>query len=348
MTSLRWTTLWGAALAGLAAPLVHAAALQPAQVYDKVSPSVWRVQTYDVDGLPIGIGSGVVIAPDTLVTNCHVLAKAKRVAVKHDKISIDAKLDLWDPPRDVCQIKAPNLNAPAVKLGDASALSVGQNVFAIGNPKGLDLTMSAGLLSSIRRNDKDQIILLQTSAAISGGSSGGGLFDDQGVLIGLTTIGSITGDAQNLNFAVPVDWVKELPQRHAKAAAAAAAKAASAAASAPTAVAAAAPPAVPPNVVAAAVTAPAKGGIEDVSRLPYASEQMRDRYRVFLTRPLPRAFVISEGGKWYQAWGTKVKDPAAPTDPGARALAECEKLGAGKCFLYAVDDKVVYDKAEGQ
>jgi hypothetical protein len=344
MTPLRWKMLPAAALAGLAASFVQAAPMQPSQVYDKVSPSVWRVQTYDVDGLPIGMGSGVVIAPDTLVTNCHVLAKAKRVAVKRDKVSIDAKLEMWDPQRDVCQIKAPNLNAPAVALGSTSALSVGQNVYAIGNPKGLDLTMSAGLLSSIRRNDKSQIILLQTSAAISGGSSGGGLFDDQGVLIGLTTIGSISGDAQNLNFAVPVDWVKELPQRHAKAvAAAAAAKAASAASAAS-----AAPPAVPPTVVAA-VAAPAKaGGIEDVSRLPFASEQMRDRYRVFLTRPLPRAFVISEGGKWYQAWGTKVKDPAAPTDPGARALAECEKLGAGKCFLYAVDDRVVYDKAEGQ
>lgn len=344
MTPVQRKALLGGMLAGLAAAPLQAAPLAPAQVYDKVSPSVWRVQTYDVDGLPIGIGSGVVIAPDTLITNCHVLAKAKRVAVKRDKISIDAKLDMWDPQRDVCQIKAPNLNAPAVKLGDAGALSVGQNVYAVGNPKGLDLTMSAGLLSSIRRNDKNQIILLQTSAAISGGSSGGGLFDDQGVLVGLTTIGSVTGDAQNLNFAVPVDWVKELPQRHAKLKAAAAGAASAPAASAPS-----APAVVPAPVVAAVTAASAKpGGIEDVSRLPYASEQMRERYRVFLTRPLPRAFVISEGGKWYQAWGTKVKDSSIPTDPSARALAECERLGAGKCFVYAVDDKVVYDKAEGR
>jgi serine protease Do len=200
----------------LAACAGHAAALPPAEVYAKVAPSVWRVQTYDVDGLPLGLGSGVVIAPDTLVTNCHVLAKAKRVAVKRDKTSIDAKLEMWDPQRDVCQIKAPGLAAPAVQLGDVAQLAVGQDVYAVGNPKGLDLTMSAGLLSSIRRNDKGQVILLQTSAAISGGSSGGGLFDDNGVLIGLTTIGSVSGDAQNLNFAIPVDWVRELPQRHAR------------------------------------------------------------------------------------------------------------------------------------
>jgi S1-C subfamily serine protease len=204
-----------AALA-LGAAIAQAQALGPAEVYAKVSPSVWRVQTYDVDGLPLGLGSAVVIAQDTLVTNCHVLARAKRVAVKREKVSIDARLEMWDPQRDVCQIKAPQLDAPAVALGDASRLQVGQNVYAVGNPRGLDLTVSSGLLSSIRRNDKSQIVLLQTSAAISGGSSGGGLFDDKGALIGLTTIGSVAGDVQNLNFAVPVDWVKELPQRHAR------------------------------------------------------------------------------------------------------------------------------------
>lgn len=211
----------------LAAAASPAAALQPAEVYAKVAPSVWRVQTYDVDGLPLGLGSGVVIAPDTLVTNCHVLAKARRVAVKREKVSLDAKLELWDPQRDVCQVKAAGLNAPAVALGEVAKLNVGQAVYAIGNPKGLDLTMSAGLLSSIRRNAQQQVVLLQTSAAISGGSSGGGLFDENGVLIGLTTIGSVTGDAQNLNFAIPVDWIRDLPQRHARLRASAAASAAS-------------------------------------------------------------------------------------------------------------------------
>lgn len=96
--------------------------------------------------------------------------------------------------------------------------------------------MSAGLVSSPRRNAAGQLVLIQTSAAISGGSSGGGLFNDAGQLIGLTTIGSVSGDAQNLNFAVPSDWVRELPQRHASAAASAAVsgnKDASAAAAAP-------------------------------------------------------------------------------------------------------------------
>ncbi|HJV62670.1 MAG TPA: S1C family serine protease [Albitalea sp.] len=336
-------------LLGLAALAGHAAALPPAEVYAKVSPSVWRVQTYDADGLPLAIGSGVVIAPDTLVTNCHVLAKAKRVAVKHDKQSIDAKLEMWDPQRDVCRIKAPQLHAPVVALGDAARLQVGQNVYAIGNPKGLDLTMSAGLLSSIRRNAQEQIVLLQTSAAISGGSSGGGLFDEQGTLIGLTTIGSVSGDAQNLNFAVPVDWIKELPQRHAKLSkpAAPGGPAVAAANAAASAVAAAAniAPTTTTTTAPAPAAAPAPSLLEDTSRLPYASDKMRERYKVFLTRPLPRAFVISEGGSWYNAWGTKPADGNAPTQPAERALRECEKLNNGRCFVYAVDDRVVYGGA---
>lgn len=318
----------------------QAAALPAADVYAKVAPSVWRVQTYDVDGLPLGLGSGVVVGPETLVTNCHVLAKAKRVAVKRDKTSIDAKLDMWDPQRDVCQIKAAGLIAPAVELGEVARLSVGQSVYAVGNPKGLDLTMSAGLLSSIRRNDKDQVILLQTSAAISGGSSGGGLFDENGVLIGLTTIGSVTGDAQNLNFAIPVDWVRDLPQRHARLSNPAVAASAAAPAPAPAAKSTALSACVgagklPPPAAADAVVA-------DAARLPYANEKMREQYKAFLSCPLPRAFAISEGGRWWYSWSNKPADPSAPAEPGERALRACEKTNSGRCFLYAVDDRVVY------
>jgi len=208
-------------LVGLAATGAHA--LTAEQVYAKVAPSVWRVVTYDVDNLPLGQGSGVVVAAEAVVTNCHVLAKAKRVAVKREKESLDAKLAMWDVKRDLCQLRVPGLKAPAVLIADSTRVAVGQNVFAIGNPKGLELTMSAGLVSSLRRNAAGQLVLIQTSAAISGGSSGGGLFDAQGTLVGLTTIGSVTGDAQNLNFAIPSDWVRELPQRHAAAAASAAA-----------------------------------------------------------------------------------------------------------------------------
>jgi serine protease Do len=207
-------------LAGFAVASAHA--LTAEQVYAKVSPSVWRVVTYDADNLPLGQGSGVVVGTEAVVTNCHVLAKAKRVAVKREKETLDAKLAMWDVKRDLCQLRVVGLTAPAVWVTDSRQVTVGQNVFAVGNPKGLELTMSAGLVSSLRRNTAGQLVLIQTSAAISGGSSGGGLFDAQGNLVGLTTLGSVSGDAQNLNFAIPAEWVRELPARHAAAAASAA------------------------------------------------------------------------------------------------------------------------------
>jgi len=310
----------------LAALCPTAWALTAEQVYAKASPSVWRVVTYDLDNLPLGQGSGVVVAPQAVVTNCHVLAKAKRVRVRRDKESHDAKLDLWDVKRDLCQLAVPGLRAPAVSVADSGRIVVGQNVFAIGNPKGLELTVSAGLVSSLRKNTSGQLVLIQTSAAISGGSSGGGLFDDKGELIGLTTLGSVSGDAQNLNFAIPSDWVRELPQRHAQAAAADKAPAAPSGGASP-----------PP----AASTA-AWARLDDADRLPFASDRLRERYRVFLTLPLPRAFVISEGGDWYPATGAVSTQPGVTGTPAERALRDCERNGSGCCHLYAVDNQVVY------
>jgi hypothetical protein len=304
------------ALAALA--VAPACALTGEQVYAKVSGAVWRVRTYDGDNLPLAQGSAVVVAAGAAVTNCHVLAKAKRVSLQREKEAFDATLELWDPKRDVCQLKVANLKATPAVLGDSSKVAVGQNVFAIGNPKGLELTMSAGLVSSLRRNPAGQLVLIQTSAAISGGSSGGGLFDDQARLVGLTTIGSVTGDAQNLNFAIPAQWVSELPQRHAQA------KAAQSVAG------------------GAAATAADFARIDDIDKLPFATERMRERYRYFLTRPLPRAFVISEGGDWRLASGAESADPQSPGAPAERALRECEKARTGRCIVYAIDDRVVW------
>ena len=311
--ALPWLGL-GLGLGLLLGQVPSAWALTAEQVYARVAPSVWRVVTYDVDNLPLGQGSGVVVGPQSVVTNCHVLAKAKRVSVRREKESLDAKLELWDVKRDVCQLAVPALRAPVVTVADSGKVAVGQSVFALGNPRGLDLTMSAGLVSQLRKNNAGQLVLIQTSAAISGGSSGGGLFDDQGALVGLTTLGSV-GDAQNLNFAIPSEWIRDLPQRHAQAAAPAA---------------------------HLASTGAAWARLDDVTRLPYASDRMRERYRIFLTLPMPRAFVISEGGDWYPASGAVAQGQLATGTPTERALRDCEKTGSGRCHLYAIDEQVVY------
>ena len=334
VTSRRAVRALLVALTGIGAG-TFAHALTPAQVYAKVSPSVWKVLTYDVDGLPLGQGSAVVIGHEVLVTNCHVLRKAKRVVVRRESVTIDAKLDMWDVQRDLCQLRAKGIVAPAVELSASSRLAVGQEVFAIGNPKGLDLTMSAGLISSFRRDEKDRLVLIQTSAAISGGSSGGGLFESDGLLVGLTTIGSVTGDAQNLNFAIPVDWIRELPERHARL-------------STQTAAAPAAPAQTPATPALASKPAPPGqyAAIDDVGKLPFSNERMRASYRVFLSQQLPRAFVISESGSFEMAWGLFGSSAGNHGDPSWRALKQCERQGRGACFVYAVNDRVVYKPSD--
>ncbi len=217
-------------LAGLAAAQ---APLPPEDLFERMSPSVWVVRTLDGNGRPLLQGSAVVIGPGRLITNCHVLRQARSLTVGRENVSYGATLEHPDPERDLCQLKVANFHAPAVAIGPADGLKVGARVFAIGAPRGLETTLSDGLLSGLRRNAQGQLDAIQITVPISGGSSGGGLFDAQGRLIGITTFG--VRDSQNLNFALPASWIAEVPER------AQAALAARQAAPAATAVAAAAP-----------------------------------------------------------------------------------------------------------
>ncbi len=196
----------GFVLAFLAPPAV---ANTPEQIFVQVSPSVVVVDIFDAKGKSIGQGSGAVIGAGQVITNCHVAQKGKSLKVRQSGKTFKATLQYADPDRDLCQLSVPDLKAPPVALGTAKKLRVGQRVYAIGAPQGLELTLSEGLISSLRPYEGSQYI--QTSAAISPGSSGGGLFDDQGRLIGITSFQFIEG--QNLNFALPVDWIGELPKR---------------------------------------------------------------------------------------------------------------------------------------
>ncbi|MGE5492623.1 MAG: trypsin-like peptidase domain-containing protein [Actinomycetota bacterium] len=192
-------------------------ALTATEFYEKVSPSVWKVITYDQDGLALSQGSAVVVGPERLITNCHVLRKAKRFVVRQDNTAHGATLEYLDVQRDLCQIKVKNLVAPAVAVVGTRGAKVGQSVFTLGNPKGLELTLGAGLLSALRKDENDNIVWVQTSAPVSSGSSGGGLFDEQGRLIGITSLIIAGVDAQNLSFALPAEWIADLPARHASA-----------------------------------------------------------------------------------------------------------------------------------
>jgi hypothetical protein len=210
MKALR--TVGWSVLAGAAA--LPAWALDPAQVFEQLSPSVWIVRVYDAAERFIGQGSAVVIDKGKLVTNCHVLAKGKTANVRRKNVMYEAKLEHADPARDLCILEVADFNAPVVQLRSVTELRVGERVYAIGNPKGYEVTLSEGLVSGLRDEWRDKptdINVIQTSAPISHGSSGGGLFDAEGRLIGITTSGRM--DAQNINFAVPADWISEVPAR---------------------------------------------------------------------------------------------------------------------------------------
>ena len=191
-----------------------AMALLPTEVFEKVAPSVWAVRALDDYERPFGFGSGVVIGPGRMITNCHVLAKAKSVQVRRENVSYGASLEHADTERDLCTLVIKGFGAPAVQIKPQAELKVGQRVYAIGNPLRLALTLSEGLISGLRGEDP-KLPPIQTSASISQGSSGGGSFDDEGRLIGITTL-IVTGRdriAQNLNFAMPAEWIAEVPER---------------------------------------------------------------------------------------------------------------------------------------
>lgn len=192
-----------------------ALALDAEALYEKLSPSVWVVVALDAQGVTMGTGSAVVIGSEQMITNCHVLMKAKAVSVRRMNTMHSAQLLHADADRDLCILRVPGMRAPAVVIAALKSLKVGQRVFALGAPKGRELTLSDGLISSLPRDDKDQVSEIQISVPISHGSSGGGLFDKDGRLIGVTT--AMLKDAQNINIAMPAEWIASVPIRSAEA-----------------------------------------------------------------------------------------------------------------------------------
>lgn len=182
------------------------------EIYEQAAKSTVVVGNFDAKGKQQSMGSGVVMPDGDVVTNCHVVKGASRLTVRVGQTERPATLRYSDWDRDVCALSSTGLNAPSATVGSSKTLKVGAKVYAIGAPKGLELTLSDGIVSSLRDLDGGRYI--QTTAAISPGSSGGGLYDDTGALVGLTTF--YFAEGQSLNFAVPIDWVKDLPKRSIK------------------------------------------------------------------------------------------------------------------------------------
>lgn len=188
------------------------------EVVDTVGPAVVSLHAgwNGRGGEREGAGSGVIIAPDGyILTNSHVVHKASRLgATLTDSREIEATLVGEDRTTDLAVIRVSDpKNLPYARLGESSALKVGQLVVAVGNPLGFQSTVSAGVVSSIGRywrTEEGRLIenIIQHTAPLNPGNSGGPLVDWRGRVVGINT--AMIMGAQGINFAIPsntAQWV---------------------------------------------------------------------------------------------------------------------------------------------
>jgi regulator of sirC expression with transglutaminase-like and TPR domain len=180
-------------------------ALTPDQVFNKVKDSIVVVRTLDAEGEVKIQGSGVLLPSRKIATNCHVVEGGTSYQVGQSNQLVTATLYAEDGNKDICLLDAKRITGKPAELGKAAGLKVGDPVYAVGAPKGLELSLSDGLVVQLRGGPPP---FIQTTAVISPGSSGGGLFDGEGRLVGLTTL-YIEG-GQSLNFAMPVEWIGKI------------------------------------------------------------------------------------------------------------------------------------------
>jgi 2-alkenal reductase len=197
-------------------------------LYQRVNPAVVYIEVLVNDGetlTPLGSGSGFVIDTEgRIVTNNHVVEQADALRVVFPDGSVaDARILGLDPYSDlaVVQVDIPPERLVPLELSDSSTLQVGQRVVAIGNPFGLEGTMTVGIVSALGRTLPAQVLqgtgrfsnpeIIQTDAAINPGNSGGPLLNIRGRVIGVNTaIRSTTGTNSGIGFAVPVNTVKRI------------------------------------------------------------------------------------------------------------------------------------------
>ena len=164
----------------------------------------------------LGSGSGVIITSDGyIVTNNHVVEGGQNIRVcLQDGSEYEATLIGTDSYSDLAVIKIDATGLPAATLGTSSNMTVGDPVFAIGNPLGvLSSSVSQGIISGLDRTinvDGHNMTLMQTDAAVNPGNSGGGLFNANGELIGIVTAKSYGLDVEGIGFAIPMDTAKSI------------------------------------------------------------------------------------------------------------------------------------------
>ena len=199
------------------------------ELFSKASPSVVHITSLsaqrdlfsmNVQQVPRGTGTGFIWDDSGhIVTNFHVIQGANGAKVTlADQSSFDASLVGAFPDRDlaVLRIQAPKDKLPPIAIGASRDLVVGQRVYAIGNPFGLDQSLTTGIVSALNReiesfNNRTIRGVIQTDAAINPGNSGGPLLDSAGRLVGVNTqIASPSGASAGIGFAIPVDEINRI------------------------------------------------------------------------------------------------------------------------------------------
>jgi hypothetical protein len=168
-----------------------------------LSASVLKIEAVRVQG-GFSLGSGVVVAPETIVTNCHVTRDALKVNVLRGGLRWPAVSQWSDVDHDLCLLRVPGVQANVVALGRADQLRPGQPVTALGYTGGMTMQSSAGEVVALHRFDGSHVI--QSSNWFSSGASGGALFDENLRLVGILTFRLRGGEAHH--FAAPVEWLE--------------------------------------------------------------------------------------------------------------------------------------------
>lgn len=192
-------------LMAIASPLPSAHAALDQAAYVSLAASVLRVEAPRPRG-GYAFGSAVAIAPDKVITNCHVTREAQQIHVLRAGLRWPVQWQASDLTRDLCLLQVPGLDARPVTLGRAATLAIGQQVTALGYTGGLGIQNSAGEVVQLHRHDGGQVI--QSTNWFSSGASGGGLFDDEGRLVGILTFRLRGGESHY--YAAPSEWVAQM------------------------------------------------------------------------------------------------------------------------------------------
>ncbi|MFH0772325.1 MAG: trypsin-like peptidase domain-containing protein [Candidatus Omnitrophota bacterium] len=180
------------------------------EIYKQHQDAVGVVLVTDKDNKPISQGSGFFISEDGyFVTNIHVIENGENFYVKlrNGAFFIVTNYLSYDKNADIIILKLDGKNLPFLELGDSYQLEIGDEVMAIGSPRGLENTISPGVVSAIRESEDKAVRIIQTNAEVSPGNSGGPLLNMKGKVIGVTTF--IIGNGEGLTFAVSVENIKE-------------------------------------------------------------------------------------------------------------------------------------------